>query len=31
MKTQIEVLLEKKLEDLNLNEIKILAEYLAKL
>jgi len=31
MKTQIEVLLEKKLEDLNLNEIKILAEYLANL
>jgi len=31
MQTQIEVLLEKKLEDLNLNEIKILAEYLANL
>jgi len=31
MKAHIEILLEKKLEDLSLNEIKILAEYLANL
>lgn len=31
MKAHIEILLEKKLEDLSLNEIKILVEYLANL